>query len=306
MRTLIHVAGHTAIDHICRVLSLPAKNSSTAITDHHTFYGGGAANIAAGIARLGGNTALVSAVGGEFAGSEYETWLESLGVRLDLFRISDAVTPTAFMFTDDKDDQITFFEWGASRAFSSLDPPPLPFVHMATADPVFNVRVAEKAGFSSFDPGQDLYRYQPDQLITILNRVSILFANQHEVEGMSRMLGTSRRDLADRVPMAIFTKGKAGSSLFLKGRNEVEVPALPVHMVDPTGAGDAFRAGFLTGYARGLDPLTCTRIGTVTASFAVEAAGCQTNLPDWELMKTRYQDHFGQDIDDTGNGTRRQ
>jgi sugar/nucleoside kinase (ribokinase family) len=305
MRTLISVAGHTAIDHICRVLSLPAKNSSTAITDHHIFYGGGAANIAVGIARLGGHAALISAVGEDFQGSKYETWLESLGVRLDLFRIRDAVTPTAFMFTDDDGDQITFFEWGASRAFSHLDPPYLPFVHMATADPIFNVKMAEKAEFSSFDPGQDLYRYNADQLTRILDRISILFANQHEVEGMCRILGTQQGDLADRVPMAIFTKGKAGSSLFVKG-DETDVPALPVSMVDPTGAGDAFRAGFLTGYARGLPPLICTQIGTVTASFVVEAAGCQTNLPGWETMKSRYQKHFGLDIDDpaeTFNGS---
>jgi sugar/nucleoside kinase (ribokinase family) len=290
---VIYISGHTAIDHICRVALLPLRNSSTAILDRQIFFGGGAANIAAGIARLGGVATLVSAVGGDFAGSEYECWLQSLGVTLDLFRINDAHTPTAFVFTDDAGDQVTFFEWGASQVFSNAEPPSLPFVHMATADPAFNVRLAERAASSSFDPGQDLYRYDAGQLRAILGRISILFANQHEVEGMSRILGMSREEIANLVPMALLTKGKEGSSLIVRGEEELSIPALPVRMVDPTGAGDAFRAGFLTGYARDLDPAVCTRIGTVTASFVVEKIGCQTNLPTWESMRERYRDHYG-------------
>jgi sugar/nucleoside kinase (ribokinase family) len=292
---MIHVAGHTAVDHICRVVALPARNNSTAITGHEIFFGGGAANIAAGIARLGGAVTLVSAVGNDFVGSDYERWLETLGVRLRLYRVKDAHTPTAFMFTDDDGDQITFFEWGASGVFATADPPSFPFVHMATADPAFNVKVAEKAKFSSFDPGQDLYRYSEDQLRAILRKASILFANQHEVEGMCRILRMEQEELANLVPMAIFTAGAYGCTLKVRGKPAEHVPALPVKMADPTGAGDAFRAGFLTATGRGLDPLTCTRIGTVTASFVVEAAGCQTNLPGWGKMLARYRDHFGTD-----------
>jgi sugar/nucleoside kinase (ribokinase family) len=292
---MIHVAGHTAVDHICRVPALPARNGSTAITSHEVFFGGGAANIAAGIARLGGAATLVSAVGKDFNGGDYERWLESLGVRLRLYQVKDARTPTAFMFTDSGGDQITFFEWGASRVFASADPPAFPFVHMATADPAFNVKVAEKAVFASFDPGQDLYRYQEEQLRSILGNISILFANQHEVEGMCRILRMSREDLANLVPMAVFTKSAEGCTLQIRGGPEQHVPALPVKMADPTGAGDAFRAGFLTGTDMGLEPIICTRIGTVTASFVVETAGCQTNLPDWQAMRTRYRNHFSTD-----------
>jgi ribokinase len=204
------------------------------------------------------------------------------------------------MFTDDRGDQVTFFEWGASLVFSKTDPPTLPFVHMATADPAFNVRLAEKAKFSSFDPGQDLYRYSRDQLRSILSRTSILFANHHEVDGMCRILSLGRTEIANLVPMAVFTKGREGSSLLVQGEIEKKVPALPVRMVDPTGAGDAFRAGFLTAYQKGLDPLTCTRIGTTTASFVVEAPGCQTRLPDWESMRERYLAYFGPDSEVPG------
>lgn len=289
---MITVVGHTAIDHISRVSSLPGPNGSTTITDRRIFFGGGAANIAAGIARLGGEAELLSGVGGDFAGSAYDRWLDELGVGKRFFRVEEANTATAFMFTDDPGDQMTFFEWGASVAFSREDAPALDFVHMATADPLFNRCVAERARFASFDPGQDLHRYTADDLEAIVDSIDILFANQHEVAGMCRTLGLTRDELIARVPVAIFTEGGAGSCLAVRGE-QVRIPALPVTMTDPTGAGDAYRAGFLTAFRRDLPLEVCARIGTVTASFAVEACGCQTNLPDWEAMRARYERHFG-------------
>ncbi len=289
---MIHVTGHTAIDHISLVGILPHPNSSATIIDRKIFYGGGAANIAAGIARLGGEVTLVSAVGDDFTGSGYDSWLDSLGVRKQFFVVPGTHTPTAFMFTDEAGDQITFFEWGASGIFHESEPPSFPFVHMATADPVYNVKIASRAEFSSFDPGQDLHRYTPDQLCDILSHISLLFANNHEVERMSRMTGLSPDTIIKKVPMAVFTGGSLGSWLYHRGE-EWHIPAVPVRMVDPTGAGDAYRAGFLTAFMRGMSPLTCCRVGTVCASFVVEAAGCQTNLPDWGRMTERYSRAFG-------------
>jgi ribokinase len=92
--------------------------------------------------------------------------------------------------------------------------------------------------------------------------------------------------------MAIFTMSGDGSMLYFGGREQF-IPAVPVTLVDPTGAGDAYRAGFLSAYVREFAPLTCCQIGTVTASYAVERAGCQTNLPTWDQMLERYHVHFG-------------
>ncbi|MCQ8894251.1 MAG: carbohydrate kinase family protein [Methanolinea sp.] len=289
---MIYVVGHTAIDHICRVKDFPPPNGSVTIMDRKVFFGGGAANIAAGIARLGEEAALVSAVGGDFPGSDYDQWQKSLGITQQFFHVAKTHTPTAFMFTNDRGDQITFFEWGASAIFATAEAPALPFVHMATADPDFNVRVAEKAEFSTFDPGQDLHRYTREQLEKILSHVSILFANQHEVRGMSRILGIPPAEIAARVPVAVFTRGKEGSDLIREG-NSVHVPAVEVFAIDPTGAGDAYRAGFLVAYCRGYDLVDCCRVGSVTASFAVESSGCQTNLPTWEMVEARYRKSFG-------------
>ncbi len=295
---MISVVGHTAIDHISRVPRFPPVNGSIHILDRKVYFGGGAANIAAGIARLDEPCTLVSAVGGDFSGSDYEKWMDELGIVRQFFTIPDAHTATAFMFTDEAGDQITFFEWGASVAFGHEEAPALPFVHMATADPEFNVRVAERSEFATFDPGQDLHRYTKEQLDAILDNINVLFANQHEITGMEKILGTSRQDIINRVPMVIITMGKEGSVLHEK-EHSTRIPVFQVTMADPTGAGDAYRAGFLTAYYRGYEPLTACKIGTITASFAVEKIGCQTNLPDWRQMEARYGISFGSLLEPT-------
>lgn len=289
---MITVVGHTAIDHICKVPVFPERHGSVPVVDHKVYYGGGAANIAAGIAKLGGECELLSAVGDEFEGSEYDTWLNSLGVGKRLIVVDGKRTATCFLFNDEAGDQMTFFEWGASTAFAESEPPALDFVHMATADPGYNVKVAEKAEFSSFDPGQDLINYSKEQLESIIGNIDILFANHHEVRRMTEMLGVREEDLIRRIPTSIITMSGDGSEIHAKGRVH-KIPAVPVKLADPTGAGDAYRAGFLTAYQKGYDILTSCKIGTVSASFTVEVIGCQTNLPDWERMSVRYSENFG-------------
>jgi sugar/nucleoside kinase (ribokinase family) len=289
---MISVVGHTAIDHISRVPHLPEKNCSTHISDRQIYFGGGAANIAAGIASLGEQVTLISCIGSDFYGGDYDRWMKSLRIHQQFFVVPDAHTPTAFMFTDDAGDQMTFFEWGASKAFATAEAPSLPFVHMATADPEFNCRVAERSEFTSFDPGQDVFWYTKEQLETILTNTDILFANQHEVRQMCSTLGVTRDTLISQVETAVFTMSGDGSTLFTGGKEHV-IPALLVNLADPTGAGDAYRAGFLSAFVRGYSPLSCCKIGTVTASFVVEHAGCQTHLADWNGMEIRYQKAFG-------------
>jgi sugar/nucleoside kinase (ribokinase family) len=289
---MISVVGHTAVDHISRVPHLPEKNCSTHIAERQIYFGGGAANIAAGIASLGEQVTLISCIGSDFYGGDYDRWMKSLGIHQQFYVVPDAHTPTAFMFTDDAGDQMTFFEWGASKAFATAEAPSLPFVHMATADPEFNCRVAERSEFTSFDPGQDVFWYTKEQLETILANTDILFANQHEVRQMCTTMGVTRDTLISQVETAVFTMSGDGSTLYTGGKEHV-IPALLVNLADPTGAGDAYRAGFLSAFVRGYNPLTCCRIGTVTASFVVEHAGCQTHLADWNSMEIRYQKSFG-------------
>ena len=288
----ISVVGHTATDHIFLVPGLPEKNHSTIILDHQVFFGGGAANIAAGIAKLGGQSELVSCVGDDFNGGAYDRWMDSLGITKRLFHVEGANSSSCFLYNDQAGDQVTYFEWGASRHFQTAEAPNLPFVHMATADPEFNVKIAAQSEFTSFDPGQDLLLYSKEQLTSIIDNADILFANEFEVNGMVKTIGITKKQLAESVPLAIFTRGKNGSEIFFDG-NVHTIPVVPVELKDPTGAGDAYRAGFLTAYKQGIGALTAAKIGTVTASFAVESVGCQTNLPTWDETLIRYRQHFG-------------
>ncbi len=290
--TRITVVGHTAFDHICKTPYLPPVNASTPVTERAILFGGGAANIATGIARLGQKATLVSAVGGDFAGSAYEKRMLELGVQLENYVMSEEHSATAFMFTDDNGDQMTFFEWGASRAFAYAKPGRHSFVHMATADPTYNVEVARLAAFSSFDPGQDVRLYTREHLDVLFDHINVLMANRHEYDVMCETLGCTGVDIAARVPLAIETLGGRGSLLRVRGE-EIHVPACKVDMADPSGAGDAYRAGFFSGLIQGYDVVVCAQIGAVTASFVVAEVGCQTNQCDWEMMRQRYESNFG-------------
>jgi nucleoside kinase len=163
---------------------------------------------------------------------------------------------------------------------------------MATGDAAFNISIARQAKFASLDPGQDVKYYTADDLTSLLGEIDILICNNYEMEIIKNTLGWSEKDILDSVPFTIITHGKSGSSLFFDGRAE-QIPAFNVEAKDPTGAGDAYRAGFFTAWKKGLDPVTCAKVGTTAASFAVEKTGTQTNLPDWETMAERYRSAFG-------------
>lgn len=288
----ISVVGHTAFDHICKTPYLPPPNGSTPIKKREILFGGGAANIAVGIAMLGQPITLVSAVGKDFPGSAYEQKMKKLGILMENYLMPDEHTATAFMFTDEDANQMTFFEWGASRAFAENKPSSFPFVHMATADPLYNVHVARLSSFSSFDPGQDVRLYTAEYLTPLLDCIQVLIANQYEYDVMCQTLSCTRSELCNRVPLAIETCSGDGSIIHMC-KEEVHIPAIPVEMVDPSGAGDAYRAGFLSACIQGYDAITCAQIGTVAASFVVAAIGCQTGVCDWQTMQDRYESVFG-------------
>lgn len=107
------------------------------------------------------------------------------------------------------------------------------------------------------------------------------------------MLGLERTALVASIPMTITTRGAEGSILYMGGE-EYHIPAVRVDAADPTGAGDGYRAGFLTAFRKGYTPLDCCRIGAVVSSFVVERPGPQANLPDWERMLARYRKFFGE------------
>ncbi len=293
----ISVVGHVALDYIFSIPGFPEMNSSTYISDYERFYGGGAANIAAAIVSLGGECELTSPVGMDFSHSGYESHLENLGVKLDrLVKFEGEKMARCYIFNDEKQNQITYFYWGASYRFPELKVPKAGIVHIATAHPLFNVKMAKTAEFVSFDPGQDLVKYSAEDLSSILSDTDILFANRHEIQRLCAMTARSFSDIVDEVGTVVVTYGVDGSKIYRNGSERIEIPPVQVSSVDPTGAGDGYRAGFLIGFAKGHDLETCGKIGATVASFVVEKRGSQTNLPKWDQMKERYERFFHEKI----------
>ncbi|MPM63795.1 Adenosine kinase [bioreactor metagenome] len=293
MDRIISVVGHTALDYIVNVENIAGKNESSPVIDYEEYPGGGAANIAVAIAKLGGKSQLISPVGTDFSSSGYEKILQEAGVDMSrLYSIEDRKISKAFIFTDREDNQTTYFYWGASSRFKELEPQPADFVHLATADCVYNAKIAQISGFVSFDPGQDLVTYSKENLKTILAHTDILFANRHEIRRVSEMTGMSFSELRSIIDVIVVTYDAEGSRIY-KDSEEWAIPVVSVKALDPTGAGDAYRAGFLLAYTRGYSLPTCGKIGSTVASFAVQTKGCQTSLPTWEEMKSRYEVNFG-------------
>jgi len=292
----ISITGHTSLDYLLTVESMAGPNQSAPIQVCETKYGGGAANVAAAIACLGGDAELISPVGHDFESSGYDAWLRGFGVDLSkLYHLEDETLSKAFVITDSLSNQTTYFYWGAAARLAELEPPKAEFVHIVTADCRFNAKMSQAADFVSFDPGQDLVTYQKEPLNTILENTDILFANRHEIQKVMEISEKTFEELRNSIGLIIVTCDKEGSFLYEndgKKKTETKIPAILAESVDPTGAGDAYKAGFLVSFIKGCQPEICCRVGSVTASFVVEKVGCQTNLPDRERMKERYARYF--------------
>ena len=298
-KTDLLAIGHTAFDYILHVKEFPRPNSSTSINKMKTLFGGAAANVAVVASSLGLGSSLVSAVGNDFTGSMYQNKLRDLGIDTDnMIMIEDEKTPTAFVLTDSNDDQISYFYWGAASQFKNSEPPTkaikkVDAVHLATGDPGFNRRSGEVAHeerkLISFDPGQDLHMYSKIELESVIKICNILFGNHHEIKRIQETLNMSIDDLRNFGPdIVVTTHGKDGSSICTD--KEIKIDAIIRNTVDPTGAGDSYRAGFLNAYLNGEDLETCGKFASAVASFVVEAEGCQTNVPNEVMVKERMVD----------------
>lgn len=290
--------GHTAFDYIIQITEFPEPNSATAIKRMRTFFGGAAANVAVAASKIGLKTSLISAVGGDFLESDYQTQLKNFNVNIDpLIVIEEEKTPTAFVLTDVKGDQIFYFYWGAANHFKKSEPSKkaiknVKAVHLATGDPSFNWKCGQIAKSEekliSFDPGQDLHMYSREELKNVISICDILFGNHHEIQRILDTLKMEIPDLREVGPdIVVKTLGKEGSVIY--SHEKIKIKAIERIPVDPTGAGDSYRAGFLRAYLKGEDLQNCGRFASSLASFIVEAEGCQTNIPNYQMVMERME-----------------
>jgi adenosine kinase len=263
--------------------------------------GGTGANISFNLGLLGERPLLVGTVGEDFA--EYRAWLEGHGVDCRTVKVIDGDhTASCFINTDLQDNQITAFYPGAMAHAASLSlkqagVTPSDLVLIAPNDPVaMNGYAAEciAGGIPYlYDPSMQLPRLERDELEKGCRGARILAGNDYEFGMMAEKLGMTETALRRLAPITVMTRGEAGA-LITVGQDEFEIPAAsPRSVVDPTGAGDAFRAGFVLGLKRGLAWPVVGRLAALTAVYAVEQKGPQQHSYTRDEFVARYRENFG-------------
>lgn len=289
----IQVTGTIAFDTVVTVARLPVRNETARVERLSLLPGGAAGNVAFGLARLGARPRLVAAVGPDFAGSEYEARLRAVGVDLSGLLRLGLPTAHAVLASDPAGDQHVYFYPGASHLLADAPAPAAGIGHF-TAGPIDRYASRMRACRTvAFDPGQECFHRDVAEITRLFPLVDVLFLNEHELARLRDAEGWTVRRLLDAGPDAVLvTLGAAGQEVHTRDGTE-RVPAVPVRVVEPTGAGDAHRTGFLHALAAGADVAAAARLGAVVASFAVSSLGTQAGLPTLAEARERYEKAFG-------------
>ncbi len=264
-------------------------------------HGGTAANIAYNLALVGERPELVGAVGQDFAA--YRAWLDGRGVATQGVKvIADDFTSSCFINTDLKHNQITAFYPGAMKHAASIR---LGDLGLSRSDLVVIAPNAPDAMASYarectelgvpylYDPSMQAPRMTADELEAGFAGAKILTGNDYEFGMMAEKLGCTEAELRRKVPITLMTKGEAGALITVAGE-EYEIPAArPTIVIDPTGAGDAYRAGFVLGMAHGMSWPVVGRLGALTAVYAIEQVGTQHHDYTTDEFVARYRENFG-------------
>ncbi len=264
--------------------------------------GGCAANIAYTTALLGGSPRIVAAAGNDFA--TYREWLVSNHIDVGGIRIhEDEITACCYITTDRADCQITGFFVGAMKRANELsvieeggDRAALCFV--APDDPEAMVRhcaEARQAGLPFlFDPSFQVTAMDGDALTTASEGAWALVVNDYEFTVLQEKTGKSVELLRSEHELIVVTYGEKGSEILQRDGSTLKIPAAKAtEVIDPTGAGDSFRGGFLAGLQRGFDLETSARMGSVAAVYCVEVYGPQSQRYTHEEFFARFRDNFG-------------
>jgi adenosine kinase len=147
-----------------------------------------------------------------------------------------------------------------------------------------------------FDPGQQITAFSSQEIMQCLGQSQFLIANDYEIKLIEKKTGWDTKELLKHTPTIIMTLGERGSVVMTNDQKIEIPPAKPKSFDDPTGAGDAYRAGFFTAYTLGYDWKTCGQAGAVAACYAIEHYGTQNHSFTTEEFEKRYREEFGQTI----------
>ena len=263
-------------------------------------FGGTAGNIAYNLALLGEKPVILATAGKDFG--PYREWLTKLGLPLDgIKEILEEFTAGAYITTDLADNQITGFNPGAMKhrseyRFDRVDPAAaLAIVAPGSLEDMLTYTREYKARGVPyiFDPGQSIPAWGGAALREMTGRALALIVNDYELEMYQQKTGMVLEDILGLTPTLITTQGDRGSYWRTLARWE-DFPAVPPQRVsDPTGTGDAYRAGLLKGLAFRLSWPEAIRLGAVLASFCVEEQGTQEHRVEVQQFRERYQQNFG-------------
>ena len=245
-------------------------------------FGGTAGNIAYALTLLGEKPEISATLGQEE--HKYLEWLKKNGISSDNIKIiKDEFTASAYITTDKANNQITGFNPGAmnhssSLEFDNLNPKEtLVIVSPGNLEDMLSYpRLCKAKGIDYiFDPGQSIPMLEPEDLVQTIDGCRILVSNDYELNLILSKTGLKKEALLERARTVIVTMGELGSRISTIN-GEIKIPAAKAKIVrDPTGAGDSYRGGLISGLVRGKDVEESARMGSVCASFSVERYGTQ-------------------------------
>ena len=263
-------------------------------------FGGTAGNIAYNLALLGERPVILATAGKDFA--PYREWLARLGLPLTgIKEIPEDFTAGAYITTDLSDNQITGFNPGAMKYLSDyrFDAVDAAAAYAIVApggleDMLVYTRAYQATGLPYiFDPGQSIPAWEGGRLREMAAGARALIVNDYELEMFRQKTGLKDQEILELTPSLIVTRGEEGSYLCTAAGRRMVPAVRPSQVQDPTGAGDAYRAGLLKGLVLGLSLAESTCLGAVLASFCVEQQGTQEHRLEISQFWERYRENFG-------------
>ena len=289
-------------DHI-----LPDKihmlNVSFLVPQMRREFGGCAGNIAYNLKLLGGQGAAMGSVGADF--SPYATWMDKHGLsRKFLSEHADTFTAQAYITTDLDDNQITAFHPGAMNESHTKKVPKGAGISIGIISPDGRQGMIEhseqfaEAGIPFlFDPGQGLPMFDGEDCKKFIELADYIVVNDYEAQMLQEKTGLSPVEMAQKTKAMIITRGGEGSIIYTPDTRRIDIPVVKAsELVDPTGCGDAFRAGLLFGLMNDMDWETTGRIASLIGSIKISHAGTQNHSFTMDEFKQKFKQAFDREI----------
>lgn len=262
-------------------------------------FGGCAGNIAYNLKLLGGEPVPMATVGQDFA--PYREWFEEMEIRLDQVKvIEELFTPQAFITTDHDNNQITAFHPGAMMRSYENHVMNVEGVEFGIVSPDGREGMLQNAQeFSDggipfiFDPGQAMPLFNGDELRNFIEQADYVTVNDYESNLLQERTGWSEEQIAGKVKAYVATRGPKGAIIRTTGKVYDIPPAHERRVTDPTGCGDAFRAGLIFGITGGYDWMTTGRIANLMGALKVEHPGTQNQRFDHDEFAEQFRQQFG-------------